>query len=48
MKENMPLASFLSFYARKIQIIRENVKHSQTERVKEAINKQILLRTFRN
>ena len=27
--------------------IKENVKHSQTERVKDAINKKILLRTFR-
>ena len=32
-----------SFFSWKIPFIKENVKHSQTERVKDAINKQILL-----
>ena len=35
----------LRFSILKIPFVKKNVKHSQTVRVKNAINKQILLRT---
>ena len=35
----MPPGSFSSFYVWKIPFIKENVKHSQTKKVKDAISK---------
>ena len=41
----MPLGSFWAIQVLKIPLIKKNMKHSQTERVKKTLIKWIILRT---